>query len=78
VILYAFTARSPIGSHEQFRVFFCLQYIYKHLQLAHPLVVTSNSVCFCPQYTEHLLLIGDHEQLRPKPNVYELQAESGR
>lgn len=30
------------------------------------------------QYTEHLILIGDHEQLRPKPNVYELQAISGR
>eukprot|EP00967_Tisochrysis_lutea_P064803 scaffold84069_cov17-Tisochrysis_lutea.AAC.1 len=30
------------------------------------------------KYTEHLILIGDHEQLRPKPNLYELQAISGR
>ena len=36
------------------------------------------NIWLCPQYTEHLLLIGDHDQLRPKPNVYELQAESGR
>jgi superfamily I DNA and/or RNA helicase len=28
--------------------------------------------------TEHLILVGDHEQLRPKPNRYELQAISGR
>ena len=27
--------------------------------------------------TEHLILIGDHEQLRPKPEVYELQIDSG-
>ncbi|KXZ53505.1 hypothetical protein GPECTOR_7g955 [Gonium pectorale] len=38
---------------------------------AHVLVCLSRSV-------EHLVLIGDHQQLRPKPNVYELQAESGR
>ena len=24
--------------------------------------------------TEHLILIGDHEQLRPKPQLYALQA----
>jgi hypothetical protein len=28
--------------------------------------------------TEHLIMVGDHEQLRPKPNRYELQAMSGR
>ena len=28
--------------------------------------------------TEHLILIGDHEQLRPKPEEWELQTESGR
>ena len=28
--------------------------------------------------TEHLILIGDHEQLRPKPQLHELQVESGR
>ena len=26
--------------------------------------------------TEHLILIGDHEQLRPKPQLYALQASS--
>eukprot|EP00798_Chlamydomonas_sp_ICE-L_P006218 gene6218-2834_t len=30
------------------------------------------------KHTEHLVLIGDHEQLRPKPQVYELQAMSNR
>ncbi|KAK9808579.1 hypothetical protein WJX72_000022 [[Myrmecia] bisecta] len=29
-------------------------------------------------HTQHLILIGDHEQLRPKPETYELQLESGR
>lgn len=24
------------------------------------------------EHTQHLILIGDHEQLRPKPDVYEL------
>ncbi|EFJ49576.1 hypothetical protein VOLCADRAFT_89933 [Volvox carteri f. nagariensis] len=38
---------------------------------AHVLVCLSQSV-------EHLILIGDHEQLRPKPNEYDLQAASGR
>ncbi|GIM16879.1 hypothetical protein Vretimale_19458 [Volvox reticuliferus] len=38
---------------------------------AHVLVCLSRSV-------EHLILIGDHEQLRPKPNEYDLQAASGR
>lgn len=38
---------------------------------AHVLACLSRSV-------EQLVLIGDHEQLRPKPNVFELQAESGR
>ena len=38
---------------------------------AHVLVCLSRSV-------EHLVLIGDHEQLRPKPNEYCLQVESGR
>ncbi|KAL0023606.1 hypothetical protein WJX77_006297 [Trebouxia sp. C0004] len=28
--------------------------------------------------TEHLILIGDHEQLRPKPQLYALQTESGQ
>ena len=28
--------------------------------------------------TEHLILIGDHAQLRPKPELWELQAASGR
>jgi superfamily I DNA and/or RNA helicase len=28
--------------------------------------------------TQHLILVGDHEQLRPKAQVYELQAVSGR
>lgn len=27
---------------------------------------------------EHLILIGDHQQLPPKVEVYELQQESGR
>ena len=30
------------------------------------------------RHTEHLVLIGDHEQLRPKPQLWELQAESRR
>ncbi|GIL57516.1 hypothetical protein Vafri_12731, partial [Volvox africanus] len=38
---------------------------------AHVLVCLSRNV-------EHLILIGDHEQLRPKPNEYDLQAASGR
>lgn len=29
-------------------------------------------------YTEQLILIGDHEQLRPKPEEWDLQKESGR
>lgn len=31
-----------------------------------------------PPDIEQLVLIGDHLQLRPRPNLYELQAESGR
>lgn len=27
--------------------------------------------------TEHLILIGDHEQLRPKPQLYALQESHG-
>ena len=38
---------------------------------AHVLACLSRSV-------EHLVLVGDHEQLRPKANVYELQAVSRR
>lgn len=38
---------------------------------AHVLVCLSSN-------TQHVILIGDHEQLRPKPNLYELQAISGR
>lgn len=34
-------------------------------------------VCLTPEHTQHLILIGDHDQLRPKPNLYELQAVSG-
>ncbi|GMH37812.1 hypothetical protein BSKO_05685 [Bryopsis sp. KO-2023] len=36
---------------------------------AHILTSLSNS-------TEHLILIGDHEQLRPKPQLYQLQEDS--
>lgn len=28
--------------------------------------------------TQHLILIGDHEQLRPKPFEYSLQVDSGK
>lgn len=30
------------------------------------------------RHTQHLILVGDHEQLRPKPNTYELQAISNK
>lgn len=29
------------------------------------------------KHVEHLILVGDHEQLRPKANTYEMQAMSG-
>lgn len=38
---------------------------------AHVAVCLSRSV-------EHVVLVGDHQQLRPKPNQWELQAASGR
>ncbi len=38
---------------------------------AHVLACLSTNV-------QHLILVGDHEQLRPKPNLYELQAFSRR
>ncbi len=41
-------------------------------------VLEAHLLACLSKHTEHLLLIGDHEQLRPKVERYELQAVSGR
>jgi hypothetical protein len=41
-------------------------------------VLEAHLLACLSKHTEHLLLIGDHEQLRPKVERYELQAASGR
>ena len=35
-------------------------------------VLEAHIVTSMPETTEHLILIGDHQQLRPSPTVYEL------
>jgi len=35
-------------------------------------VLEAHIVTSLPQNTEHLILIGDHQQLKPSPTVYEL------
>ena len=35
-------------------------------------VLEAHIVTSLPQSTEHLILIGDHQQLKPSPTVYEL------
>ena len=35
-------------------------------------VLEAHIVTSMPQATQHLILIGDHQQLKPSPTVYEL------
>ena len=35
-------------------------------------VLEAHIVTSMPETTEHLILIGDHQQLKPSPTVYEL------
>lgn len=39
-------------------------------------VLEAHILTSMPAELEHLILIGDHEQLRPKPALYELQEAS--
>jgi superfamily I DNA and/or RNA helicase len=41
-------------------------------------VLEAHLLACLTQHSEHLLLIGDHEQLRPKVELWEMQAASGR